>query len=192
MGEVIYLITFFSRCFIGLIAFLIMDVKIIIAYSSISHISFSLVGLKYSSVGIYNSLLLNIFSHGFVALMLFFLSGLLYRKLKFRGMKFIYGRFNVNILFGLRFIFCLFMNIGVPIFLTFFSEMLNYFVLFRGGGGLFFVLIALFLVFSLFNVNVFGGLFNLKRRIYLNFFFSLKEVGFLLRLIFSSFFFCWF
>lgn len=100
------------------------DLKIIIAYSSVVHISFIIVGfISFREMGLIGALLILV-AHGFISPFLFL------------GLNYIYEVFNSRRVFLLKGIivfvpiFCLFwffgviLNIGFPSFISFFSEIL--------------------------------------------------------------------
>lgn len=100
------------------------DLKIIIAYSSVVHISFMMVGfISFREIGLMGALLILV-AHGFISPFLFL------------GLNYIYGVFNSRRVFLLKGIivfvpiFCLFwffgviLNTGFPSFISFFSEIL--------------------------------------------------------------------
>lgn len=90
------------------------DLKKIIAYSSISHMSFVLLGLfSTSPVGIVGSLFLML-SHGIVSSGLFFCIGCLYDRYKTRILRYYSGLVNVMPLFGFAFFFLILSNISFP------------------------------------------------------------------------------
>lgn len=100
------------------------DLKIIIAYSSIVHIRFIIVGfISFTDVGLIGSVLILV-AHGFISPFLFF------------GLNYIYEVFHSRRIFILKGvilfipIFCFFwfigviLNIGFPPFISFFSEVI--------------------------------------------------------------------
>lgn len=90
------------------------DLKKIIAYSSVSHMSFVLLGLfSTSPIGIVGSLFLML-SHGIVSSGLFFCIGCLYDRYKTRVLRYFSGLVNVMPLFGCGFFFLILSNISFP------------------------------------------------------------------------------
>ena len=116
-------IAILSIVYSALIAIRQVDMKRIIAYSSINHMAFSLMGLfSFTATGIKGSFILMI-SHGFVSAALFFCIGFLYKRThtriitQYSGLTLIMPHFII--LFG----FFLFSNIGFPGTLSFIAEL---------------------------------------------------------------------
>ena len=100
------------------------DLKKIIAYSSIAHMGFVTIGIFSLTVqGIEGSILLMI-SHGFVSSALFFCIGILYDRYSTRIIKYYSGLVQSMPLFSIYFFFFLFANIGFPCTSSFVSELL--------------------------------------------------------------------
>lgn len=98
------------------------DLKIIIAYSSIVHIRISLLGIiRINRLGI-EGCLLRLISHGFISPILFFIITICYNNFNSRRVLILKSYLILNpIIFYLWFIF-MFINLGVPPFISFFAE----------------------------------------------------------------------
>nr|YP_008963786.1 NADH dehydrogenase subunit 4 [Grateloupia angusta]AGO19299.1 NADH dehydrogenase subunit 4 [Grateloupia angusta] len=100
------------------------DLKKIIAYSSISHMGFVTIGIFSLNIqGIEGSILLML-SHGLVSSALFLCVGLLYDRYKTRIIKYYSGLVQVMPIFGIFFLFFSFANIGFPGTGSFIGELL--------------------------------------------------------------------
>lgn len=100
------------------------DLKKIIAYSSVSHMGFVTIGLFSMNIqGIEGSILLML-SHGLISSALFLCIGILYDRYKTRIIKYYSGLIQVMPLFGIFFIFLSFANIGFPGTSNFIGEIL--------------------------------------------------------------------
>nr|AHX02463.1 NADH dehydrogenase subunit 4 [Plocamium cartilagineum] len=100
------------------------DLKKIIAYSSISHMGFVTIGIFSLNIeGIEGSLLLML-SHGFISSALFFCVGILYDRYETRILKYYSGLIQVMPLFGVFFLFFTFANISFPGTSSFVGELL--------------------------------------------------------------------
>jgi NADH:ubiquinone oxidoreductase subunit 4 (subunit M) len=115
------------------------DIKSIIAYSSVVHISFLLFRFSCFLLFCKSSGFLISLIHGYVSTILFFLVGEFYGIGFRRIIYYFVGFFCWNIFFCLFFSFFLFLNCGFPFSLSFFSEFFgialfflfyNYFILF--------------------------------------------------------------
>lgn len=100
------------------------DLKKIIAYSSIIHMNMAIFGLfTYNIYGLQGSILL-MFAHGLSSGALFLLIGFLYERCKTRLIFYFSGLFTIMPLFSSYFIFFSFCNIGFPGTINFISELL--------------------------------------------------------------------
>lgn len=106
----------------ALIAAIQTDIKKIVAYSSISHMSTSLLGLVYwTSNGLTGSVL-SMFAHSFTAPALFYIVGCLYERYHTRNILY-YGGLSVYMpMFTVIFFFFILSNISFPGYLNFIGE----------------------------------------------------------------------
>ncbi|QJC35831.1 NADH-quinone oxidoreductase subunit M [Enterobacteriaceae endosymbiont of Donacia sparganii] len=90
------------------------DIKKIIAYTSISHMGFILMGIYSHNKIAYQGVIIQMISHGISAAAQFILCGQIYERLKTRNIKIMGGIWNyIKILPGL-FLFFAFASIGIP------------------------------------------------------------------------------
>nr|YP_009511882.1 NADH dehydrogenase subunit 4 [Hydropuntia rangiferina]AXI97759.1 NADH dehydrogenase subunit 4 [Hydropuntia rangiferina]UAD89785.1 NADH dehydrogenase subunit 4 [Hydropuntia rangiferina] len=100
------------------------DLKKIIAYSSVSHMGFVTIGIfSLNLQGIEGSILLML-SHGLVSSALFLCIGVLYDRYKTRILKYYGGLMQVMPVFGIFFSFFTFANLGFPGTSSFVGELL--------------------------------------------------------------------
>nr|WCH57743.1 NADH dehydrogenase subunit 4 [Hypnea musciformis] len=100
------------------------DLKKIIAYSSVSHMGFVTIGIfSLNLQGLEGSIFLML-SHGLVSSALFFCVGVLYDRYKTRIIKYYTGLVQVMPLFCVFFLFFTFSNIGFPGTSSFVGEIL--------------------------------------------------------------------
>nr|YP_009490438.1 NADH dehydrogenase subunit 4 [Gracilaria textorii]AWH62605.1 NADH dehydrogenase subunit 4 [Gracilaria textorii] len=100
------------------------DLKKIIAYSSVSHMGFVTIGIfSLNLQGIEGSILLML-SHGLVSSALFLCVGVLYDRYKTRILKYYGGLMQVMPIFGIFFLFFTFANLGFPGTSSFIGELL--------------------------------------------------------------------
>lgn len=90
------------------------DLKRIIAYSSISHMNLIVLGLFSSSVSGLQGAILQSLSHGFVASGLFILIGIIYDKYHTRMITYYGGLFHVMPLYSFFFLIFILSNIAFP------------------------------------------------------------------------------
>lgn len=99
------------------------DIKKIIAYSSIAHMNFALVGLFTSSInGVIGGLLIMI-GHSFISGALFLLIGILYARYHTRNIFYLNGLAMMMPIFSIFFGLFTFASMGCPGFATFFGEL---------------------------------------------------------------------
>nr|YP_009365185.1 NADH dehydrogenase subunit 4 [Gracilaria changii]ARJ60467.1 NADH dehydrogenase subunit 4 [Gracilaria changii]ART65136.1 Nad4 [Gracilaria changii] len=100
------------------------DLKKIIAYSSVSHMGFVTIGIfSLNLQGIEGSILLML-SHGLVSSALFLCVGILYDRYKTRILKYYSGLMQVMPIFGIFFLIFTFANLGFPGTSSFIGELL--------------------------------------------------------------------
>jgi proton-translocating NADH-quinone oxidoreductase chain M len=123
-APVIFILSFMSIYYISLITFTQIDLKKLIAYSSVSHMGFVTVSLfTYNIQGIEGSVFLML-SHGIVSSLLFFLIGMLYDRYKTR-ILFFYSSLNSFMpIFCFSFFLATLANVGFPGTSSFIGEFL--------------------------------------------------------------------
>lgn len=123
------------------------DLKKIVAYSSIIHMNVAILGILSSTkIGILGSLLY-LFSHGIVASALFFLIGFLYNRVHSRDITDFGNLFNFMPFFSFFFLLFSFLNAGLPISGNFSGEFFVLFGLFQES-KFFAILVTFLLSFS--------------------------------------------
>jgi len=128
-GPLIYMIALSSLLFSSIIIFRLIDIKKIIAYSSIAHMNLMLLGLfSLSTDGIVGANFLMV-GHGLVSGLLFFLVGFLYDRFQTRLLPYYGGLTNVIPMYALSFLLATLGNIGFPCTSNFIGEMLIFFSL---------------------------------------------------------------
>lgn len=122
----IYILSLITIIYTSLITLRQTDLKVIIAYSSISHMMISLMGiLSNTYIGIYGSLILSI-AHGLVSPALFIIiGGILYDRYHNRLIYYYQGLITYMPLLSIYLIIFSFSNIGAPISLNFIGELLS-------------------------------------------------------------------
>lgn len=153
----------FSTIYTALIALKQSDMKRIIAYSSIAHMNFAILGFfTYTLEGIQGCIYILI-GHGFISAALFFLIGVLYDRYHSRLINYFGGLSQVMPLFSLFFCFFLFSNFSFPLTCNFIGEFLVFFSIYKIYPMLLpWIVLGLFFTtgfsISLFNQIAFGGL----------------------------------
>lgn len=149
----IFVIAFISLYLSSFSALAQVDMKKIIAYSSISHMNFSLIGLFCSNVISIVGSFFMMFAHAIVSSALFCSIGVLYDRYKTR-LLFYYGGIVILMpLFCTFFFFFILGNFGMPGTINFVGEFLLFIgIFFFNNFIIFFSLVGLFLtlVYSLF------------------------------------------
>jgi proton-translocating NADH-quinone oxidoreductase chain M len=120
----VYMIAIISILYSSLTTLRQIDLKRIIAYSSVAHMNFGLLGLFSNTIqGLVGGLILSI-SHGFVASALFLCIGILYDRHHTRLLKYYSGLALVMPVFSLIFLFFSLSNLGLPGTSSFIGEFL--------------------------------------------------------------------
>lgn len=119
---------FFSVCFVGMIfssfiCFRQVDLKALVAYSSISHMGLAVAGcISFSCLGLFSSLYM-FFCHGICSSCMFYLVNVFYGRVFSRRIL-LWGGGGYSI-YGLMFLLCLvfFFNMAIPPLISFVSEL---------------------------------------------------------------------
>jgi len=159
----VFLISLFGVIYASLITIQQIDLKKIIAYSSVGHMGVVSLGL-FSSV--FQSILGSVFlmiSHGVVSSALFLCIGILYERFQTRVIKYFSGLVNLMPIFSIFFFLFSFANLGLPGTSSFIGEFLVI-------NGCFFVndIVALFCALSM-VLGASYSLWLLNRLIFGNF-----------------------
>jgi NADH-quinone oxidoreductase subunit M len=141
-------IAFFGCMYATLSALVQVDLKKIVAYSSIAHMSFSILGFFSQVVLGYYGALLYMFGHGFISAALFFVVGTFYFRWGTRLLKYYSG---LSVFPGLSFFFLFFSfaNVGFPGTVNFISESLIFISLIYQSKLFFFFMLGIMFVGSL-------------------------------------------
>jgi len=119
----------YSCCLISIIhasftAMRQIDLKRIIAYSSIAHMNFGILGLFSLTIEGIQGCLFLMLAHGVVSAALFFSIGILYDKYHSRNLYYYGGLVQIMPIFSIYFLIFCFANIGVPGSCNFIGELL--------------------------------------------------------------------
>jgi len=122
--PLIFVVSIFGVVYASITTLQQVDLKKIIAYSSVGHMGLVTLGLfSANSQGIIGAILLMI-SHGIVSSALFLCVGILYERHHTRIIKYYSGLINTMPLFSVCFIIFSLGNIGLPITSSFIGEFL--------------------------------------------------------------------
>jgi len=100
------------------------DLKRVVAYSSVAHMSFVILGTFSGSIIGLNGSILLMLAHGFVSGGLFLLVGYLYDRYKSRNLLYYRGIVNIMPIYTFIFFILILSNLGFPPTLNFVSELL--------------------------------------------------------------------
>lgn len=114
-------------------AFVQLDIKRIIAYSSVAHTNLAVLGMfSFTVEGVHGALLMSV-AHGLVSAGLFYLVGFLYDRHNTRNITVFGGLTNVMPLYCCFFFILMLCNSGMPLSLNFLGEFLIFTGLFKQG-----------------------------------------------------------
>lgn len=118
----VFYVALYGGVFTTLICIRQIDLKMLIAYSSVVHIRVIILGiLSLSSWGLYGGLLM-IVAHGFISPIMFYLMTYLYNNSHSRRIIILKGAIVFNPVFCLFWFFCCSLNLSAPPFISFYSE----------------------------------------------------------------------
>lgn len=170
-SGIVWVLGFISLIYISLIIMQNTDLKKIIAYSSIAHMNFAVLGLfVFNNFGIQGAIF-TLLSHGIISSMLFFCIGILYERYGERNLLYYTNIGQLMPLFSVFLFFAIIGNMGVPGMSSFIGEFLLLLSLSYTSYVLMLVLsLSLFLtmIYSiwLFNRIVFGFIITKNLRKY--------------------------
>lgn len=98
------------------------DLKSMVAYSSISHMGFVLVGMSSLTATGFSGAMMQMFTHGLVSAALFLLVGILYQRLHSRAVTDVAGLYGRMPVFTMLFTLALLASMGLPGLAGFISE----------------------------------------------------------------------
>lgn len=124
--PVIYIIAIITIIYTSIITLRQTDLKVIIAYSSISHMAVCILGIFSNTLlGLNGSLILSL-AHGFVSPALFIIvGGILYDRYHNRLIYYYQGLITYMPILSFYLIFLSFCNIGAPLSINFIGELLS-------------------------------------------------------------------
>jgi proton-translocating NADH-quinone oxidoreductase chain M len=123
-NPLIFVLSFLSIYYVSVITFCQIDLKKLIAYSSVSHMGYVTVSIfTYDLQGVQGSIFLML-SHGIVSSLLFFLIGMLYDRYKTRTIFFFQSLYTYMPHFSLFFFVATLANVGFPGTISFVGEFL--------------------------------------------------------------------
>lgn len=127
MSPILLMLLIFTIIGASIVTITQIDLKVIIAYSSISHMGVSILGtFSNNCTGIIGGYILGI-AHGLISPGLFIcVGGILYERYHTRVMIYYNGLLNSMPLFSMAFIIISFANIGTPLTLNFIGEFLSW------------------------------------------------------------------
>jgi NADH-quinone oxidoreductase subunit M len=98
------------------------DLKRMIAYSSISHMGFVLLGIASMTTEGISGAVMQMVSHGFLSTMLFFLAGVIYNRVHDRGINHFRGLATLMPKYAVLVMIAFFASLGLPGFSAFIGE----------------------------------------------------------------------
>jgi len=123
-SPLVMTIAFVSIIYVSFITILQIDLKKIIAYSSIIHMNFSVLGLFSNNIYGIEGCIFSMLSHGLISSMLFYCIGILYDRFKVRNILYYALITQIMPLFSFYFFFAIISNMGVPGTSSFIGEFL--------------------------------------------------------------------
>ncbi|WNJ16270.1 NADH-quinone oxidoreductase subunit M [Pontibacter sp. G13] len=117
----------------ALVAMAQRDLKALVAYSSISHMGYVLLGLASGELAGWNGAAFQMFTHGLVSAMLFLIVGVVYDRVHDRMIENFRGLWDLMPRYSLFVLIAFFASLGLPGFCAFISEVLVFMGAFSSG-----------------------------------------------------------
>lgn len=134
------LICICSTLYCSILALRQVDLKKIIAYSSIVHMNVGMLGLCSASTLGHNGSLFVMFSHGLISASMFFFVGFLYERFHTRNLMYFGGLVQYMPIFTILFFFILISNMSFPGTCNFIGELLIFYTVYCEFSTLFFIM----------------------------------------------------
>lgn len=148
--PIVFTLGFISTIYISLIILQQIDLKKIIAYSSIAHMNLAVIGLFVNNIYGIEGCIFTMLSHGLISTMLFFCIGILYERYHERNILYYSNLVQIMPLFSFFFFIAIAANMGIPGLSSFVGEFL---LLLSLGLKSFFLLIII--IFSLLLATIY-------------------------------------
>lgn len=100
------------------------DLKRMVAYSSVSHMGYVLIGLASMQVAGWNGAIFQLFSHGMISSLLFLIVGVIYERTHSRNIEHFQGIWKLMPHYTFFVIIAFFAGLGLPTMSSFIAEML--------------------------------------------------------------------
>jgi len=141
-----------------------LDIKKILAYSSVAHMNFAVLGLFSLNINGFSGALVTFVSHAFISAGLFYLVGALYRRFSTRDINRYGGLSNITPVMSFFFMFFIFANMSSPPALSFVGELfifMSFFDINNSYGALiFFIIFAIYVLTLLYNIRLYVKVFH--------------------------------
>lgn len=134
------LICICSSLYCSVLALRQVDIKKIIAYSSIVHMNIGMLGLASTSYLGHNGSLFVMFSHGLISASMFFFVGFLYERFHTRNLMYFGGIAQYMPVFSILFFFILISNMSFPGTCNFIGEILIFYTVYNEFTFIFFII----------------------------------------------------
>jgi proton-translocating NADH-quinone oxidoreductase chain M len=136
-----------------------LDIKKLVAYSSIGHMALILIGLSINSIESFIGAVLLLIAHGFVPAGLSLLIGFIYDRYKTRVVLYYNGLIRINPKIGFFFFFFLLGNIAFPGTLNFISELFIIIGLYQTNWYITFLVVLSSIFVLSYNLFIFARIF---------------------------------
>nr|YP_010954456.1 NADH dehydrogenase subunit 4 [Tropilaelaps mercedesae]WMV02019.1 NADH dehydrogenase subunit 4 [Tropilaelaps mercedesae] len=158
----IYVLSLVGSLYISIMCMSQVDLKMLIAYSSVSHMGLVILGLMSGSMwGLQGSLIMMI-SHGLCSSLMFFMSNLLYLRFYTRNLILLKGMMKIFPFFSLFWFFSCSFNMGMPPSMNMLGEILLMGSILKYSFLFVFLIILIFIFSSVFNLYLMSYIFHGK------------------------------
>lgn len=165
--PVVYLLCTVSIVYASLTAIRQLDLKRIVAYSSIAHMNLVILGLFSNSIeGLVGGTFLMI-GHGLVSGLLFFLIGFLYERYGTRLLAYYGGLVKIMPIFSFFFLISCLANLGLPGTCNFIGEILLFFSVLNKNKFIFLLVLSSVVLSSVYSLYLYTRLMNGNLTFYL-------------------------
>nr|ACS15269.1 NADH dehydrogenase subunit 4 [Phytoseiulus persimilis] len=165
--KMLFIFSSLGSFIVGMICMRQVDLKLLIAYSSVSHMGLVMSGLlTMSKLGLSGSMLM-LYAHGFCSSLMFFMGNMFYERYNTRNLFLFKGMAQGYPVLMIFWFWVILINMGVPPFMNFMSELFLIFSIIKKSFLMIFLLVFILSISVYYSLNLFmrighGKLWNVN------------------------------
>ena len=174
LSPIIFILSIISIIYSCYISLRLLDLKKIIAYSSIIHMNYVIISLYTYNINSIIGSYYTIITHAFISSALFYLIGVIYRRYFTKNILYLRGLSNIMPIFSIILFYFILSNISFPLTSAFPGELLILFGILKDNIWIGFILLLLLFITTSYNFIILNKLLFGNLSIYLKSFLDLS------------------